>query len=68
MQWFLYLGVLCFFITGLCVGAWTSGDQQRANFHLEPKEDRKLKHKVAIWSALVGIVSFAVVGLLYFLS
>ncbi|UNK19088.1 DUF5316 domain-containing protein [Paenibacillus sp. N3/727] len=68
MQWFLYIGFTCIFISGLCVGAWTTGYQQRGNFYSESKDDRGLKKKVATWFAVAGIVSFTVAGIYYLLS
>lgn len=65
MKLFIYLGIILIFVSGLCIGAWTTGYQQRSNFHSEPKVDREIKNKVAIWSALAGVVSFAVAGLMY---
>ncbi|MGF9697879.1 MULTISPECIES: DUF5316 family protein [Paenibacillus] len=68
MNFFIYLGIILIFVSGLCIGAWTTGYQQRGNFYSESKEDRKIKKKVATWSALAGVCSFAVAGLMYLLS
>ncbi|PYY25872.1 DUF5316 family protein [Paenibacillus illinoisensis] len=65
MNFFIYLGIILIFVSGICVGAWTTGYQQRGNFYSESKEDRKIKKKVATWSALAGVCSFAVAGLIY---
>ncbi|OAB41637.1 DUF5316 family protein [Paenibacillus glacialis] len=65
MKFFIYLGIVLIFVSGLCIGAWTTGNQQRRNFYSEPKEGRKIKNKVATWSALVGVGSFAIAGLMY---
>ncbi|MCM3132785.1 DUF5316 domain-containing protein [Paenibacillus polysaccharolyticus] len=62
MNFFIYLGIILIFVSGLCIGAWTTGYQQRGNFHTESKEDRYIKKKVARWS------TFAVAGLIYLLS
>jgi len=68
MNFFIYLGIILIFVSGLCIGAWTTGYQQRGNFYSESKEDREIKKKVATCSALAGVVSFAVAGLMYLLS
>ncbi|OAB42173.1 DUF5316 family protein [Paenibacillus antarcticus] len=68
MNFFIYLGIILIFVSGLCIGAWTTGYHQRGNFYSEPKEDREIKKKVATWSALAGVISFAVAGLMYLLS
>ena len=68
MKIFIYLGIILIFVSGLSIGAWTTAYQQRGNFYSESKEDREIKKKVATWSALAGVCSFAVAGLMYFLS
>ncbi|WP_312148872.1 DUF5316 domain-containing protein [Paenibacillus odorifer] len=67
MQIFIYIGLGFFIISGICVGAFTTGTQQRGNFYSESKQDRKGKNKVANWSALGGLISLAVAGILYLL-
>jgi len=52
-------------ISGICVGGFTTGTQQRGNFYSESKEDRKIKNKVAKWSALGGVLSLAIAGVVY---
>jgi len=68
MNFFIYLGIILIFVSGLCIGAWTTGYQQRGNFHSESKEDSEIKKEVAKWSTFAGICSFAVAGLIYLLS
>lgn len=68
MNFFIYLGIILIFVSGLCIGAWTTGNQQRGNFYSESKQNREIKKKVATWSTLAGICSFTVAGLMYFLS
>lgn len=43
MQIFIYIGLGFFIISGICVGAFTTGTQQRGNFYSESKQDRKAK-------------------------
>ncbi|HWO78268.1 MAG TPA: DUF5316 family protein [Bacillus sp. (in: firmicutes)] len=66
-QFFLFVGVTCFIISGLLVGAWVSGDRQRGNFHSETAVDRRLRTKIAYISFLVGILAFVISGIIYFL-
>ncbi|NUU79076.1 DUF5316 family protein [Paenibacillus xylanilyticus] len=68
MNFFIYQGIILIVVSGLSIGAWTTGYQQRGNFYSESKEDREIKKKVATWSALAGVCSFAVAGLMYLLS
>ncbi|MFS0873146.1 DUF5316 family protein [Paenibacillus xylanilyticus] len=68
MNFFIFLGIILLFVSGLCIGAWTTGYQQRGNFYSESKEDREIKKKVATWFALAGVCSFAVAGLMHLLS
>lgn len=57
MQVFIYIGIGFILISGICVGAFTTGTQQRGNFYSEQKEDRKVKAKVAKWSFLGAVIS-----------
>lgn len=45
MQIFIYIGLGFFIIAGICVGAFTTGTQQRGNFYSESSETVKLKTK-----------------------
>ncbi|WP_313641127.1 DUF5316 family protein [Paenibacillus sp.] len=65
MQIFIYIGLAFVVVSGLCVGGFTTGTQQRGNFYSESQNDRKIKNKVANWSALGGVISFAVAGVIY---
>lgn len=64
-QFFLIVGVIGILISGVFIGAWTDGQQQRANFHSETKEHRNFRTKIAIISCLAGVVSLAIAGLIY---
>lgn len=68
MNFFIYLGIILILVSGLCIRSWTTGYQQRGDFYSKPKEDLEMMKKVATWSTLAGIVSFAVAGLMYLLS
>ncbi|KAA1180783.1 DUF5316 family protein [Paenibacillus sp. B2(2019)] len=67
MRIFIYIGLAFFVISGICIGGFTTGTQQRGNFYSESKEGRKIKNKVANWSALGGVLSLAIAGLVYLL-
>lgn len=68
VNFFMIIGVIGIIISGIFIGAWTSGQQQRANFHSETKEHRHFRTKVAIVSGLIGLISFGIAGLIYFLK
>ncbi|ASA23326.1 DUF5316 family protein [Paenibacillus donghaensis] len=68
MQFFIYFGLAFILISGIFIGGFTTGYQQRGNFYSEQKEDRKMKRKVANWSALAGIISFAIAGIIHLLN
>jgi len=67
LKFFLIVGVIGILISGIFIGAWTSGQQQRANFHSETDDDRNLRTKIGIISGLIGLVSLGVAVLIYFL-
>lgn len=59
-----------FFFIGISLvfsGALVSGDRMRANFSTETVEDRHKRNNVTFRSALIGIPSFVVAILFYFL-
>ncbi|SDT50063.1 hypothetical protein SAMN05444162_4613 [Paenibacillaceae bacterium GAS479] len=54
------LGIVSLAISGILVGAFTSGDRQRANFHSEDADERISKRKWAWWFLLFGIGMMAI--------
>ncbi len=64
---FLVIGIISIIISGISIGAWVNGEQQRANFHSETAEHRNVKTKVSMVFGLVGIVALSAAGLMYFL-
>lgn len=54
-QFFLIIGVIGILLSGIFIGAWTNGQQQRANFHSETEEHRGFRTKIALYSGLIGI-------------
>ncbi|WP_414491341.1 DUF5316 family protein [Sutcliffiella horikoshii] len=67
IQTFLIIGIVAIGISGVFLGVWTSGQEQRANYHSETKDHRDFRSKVGIYSGLVGLVSLGVVGLLLYI-
>ncbi|QCR31926.1 DUF5316 family protein [Lysinibacillus sp. SGAir0095] len=67
MNIFLIVGVISIIISGIFIGAWTDGQQQRANFHTETEDHRNFRTKIGMISGLVGLSSLGLAGLIYFL-
>lgn len=67
VQVFLIIGVISIIISGVFIGVWTSGQQQRANFHSETQVHRNFRTKIGLYSGLVGVVSLGISALIYFL-
>ncbi|OME67397.1 hypothetical protein BK120_34190 [Paenibacillus sp. FSL A5-0031] len=65
MQWFIYIGIGFIFISGLMVGAWTTGEQQRGNFYSEDKSERAIKRKISTVTLLLGLISFGIAYLIH---
>ncbi|MGJ3196898.1 DUF5316 family protein [Peribacillus frigoritolerans] len=66
-KFFLIIGVVGIIISGIFIGAWTGGQQQRANFHSESEGHRNFRTKTAFFSGLIGVISLGITGLIYFL-
>ncbi|MBN8252119.1 DUF5316 domain-containing protein [Priestia flexa] len=64
---FLVIGIISIIISGISIGAWVNGEQQRANFHSETAEHRSVKTKVSMVSGLVGFLALSIARLIYFL-
>ncbi|MEH7115507.1 DUF5316 family protein [Neobacillus niacini] len=67
IQFFLIVGVVCILISGVSIGAWTDGQQQRANYYTETTKDRHFKTKIGLYTGFGGLISLGIAGLLYFL-
>lgn len=67
LKFFLLVGIIGIVISGIFIGAWTDGQQQRANFHSETKEHRNFRTKIATITGFVGLISFGIASLIYFL-
>ena len=67
MNIFLIIGVISIVISGVMIGAWSDGQRQRDNFHVDDSEQRISRLKGSMLFALVGILSFAIAGFMYYL-
>ncbi|MEH6936849.1 DUF5316 family protein [Bacillus sp. JJ664] len=65
---FIFIGIIGFLLSGITLGVFTSGEQQRANFYTQMKEDRKSNFKFSLWSGLVGMISFFIAGVIYYIQ
>ncbi|MFN7252418.1 MAG: DUF5316 family protein [Anaerobacillus sp.] len=63
---FLIIGAIGIIISGIFIGAWTNGLQQRANFHSETENHRHFRTRIAMVSGLLGLISLGVAGLIYY--
>ncbi|MGY6212268.1 DUF5316 domain-containing protein [Cytobacillus firmus] len=67
IQLFVIVGLTCIVISGLFIGAWTNGQQQRANYHSETDEHRNFRTRIAMYAGLAGVISLLIAGLIYLL-
>ncbi|MGD6779935.1 DUF5316 family protein [Sutcliffiella horikoshii] len=67
IQLFLIIGIVAIVVSGMFLGVWTSGQQQRANYHSETKDHRDFRSRVGIYSGLIGLVSLGLAGLLFYI-
>jgi hypothetical protein len=62
------IGTIGIIKSGIFIGAWTNGQQQRANFHSETEDHRNFRTKIAMISGGIGITSLVIAGLLYYFT
>ncbi|MBS2968104.1 hypothetical protein J9317_04960 [Metabacillus sp. KIGAM252] len=67
IQFFLIAGIIGIIISGISIGSWTGGQQQRANFFSETKEHRVFRSRIAMFSGLAGVIFLGISGLLWYL-
>lgn len=67
IQAFLIIGIIAIIVSGMFLGVWTSGQQQRANYHSETKEHRDFRSKVGIYTGLIGVAALGLAGLLFYI-
>ena len=63
----LIIGVISIIISGIFIGAWTTGEQQRANVHSETEDHRHFRTKMAMVTGAVGLIAFGIAGVIYYL-
>nr|WP_280524853.1 DUF5316 family protein [Rummeliibacillus suwonensis] len=61
------MGIICIVISGLSIGAWTSGSEQRANFFSETKEYRNSREKVGLYFGAIGVILLIIAALMWYL-
>ncbi|MEH7275881.1 DUF5316 family protein [Neobacillus vireti] len=66
-QVFIIVGLVGILISGISIGAWTDGQQQRANFYTETTKDRHFRTKIGLYTGLGGLISLGIAALIYFL-
>jgi Family of unknown function (DUF5316) len=64
---FLIIGIVGILNAGIFMGAFTTGQQQRANYYTETEEERRLRFKVGKVCGLIGLVSLLIGMLFYFI-
>ena len=67
VQVFLVIGFISIILSGIFIGVWTNGQQQRANFHSETQVYSNYRFKIGLDSGLIGVVSLGISALIYFL-
>ncbi|MBX9974084.1 DUF5316 family protein [Cytobacillus firmus] len=67
IQLFLIVGLTCIVISGVFIGAWTNGQQHRANYHSETDEHRNFRTRIAMYTGLAGVISLGIAGLILLL-
>jgi hypothetical protein len=68
LKFFVIVGVVSILISGTFIGAWTNGEQQRANYHSETADHRAYRTKLGLYSGLIGLLSFSAAGLVWYLT
>jgi Family of unknown function (DUF5316) len=67
-NFFILIGIIGVGLSAITSGALVSGDRQRANFHSETKEQRKLNFKLSLWTGLVGLGAFLIAGIIHYVQ
>ncbi|MEK3934264.1 DUF5316 family protein [Sporosarcina sp. FSL W7-1349] len=64
-NFFIIGGIVFVVISGLSLGAWSNGAEQRANFHSETKEHRGFRERIALYSGIIGIIFLGIATILW---
>ena len=65
---FLIIGMISVMLSGINIGAWTSGAQQRADFHTQTTEQRNRRTKMGLIFGGIGLASFGIAALINFIN
>ena len=63
----LTVGIICFGISGVMLGAWTDGQRQRDYYEAGESKQRNVRLKSSLVFAVFGILSFILVGIIHLL-
>ncbi|MFJ7829325.1 DUF5316 family protein [Peribacillus sp. NPDC097264] len=63
---FMIIGVVGISLSGIFIGAWTTGPEQRANFHSETSEHRQFRLNMSLYTGIIGILSLGIAGLIWY--
>ncbi|MGE7661190.1 DUF5316 family protein [Peribacillus sp. NPDC097197] len=63
LKLFMIIGVVGISLSGIFIGAWTTGPEQRANFHSETSEHRQFR---LLYTGIMGILSLGIAGLIWY--
>ncbi len=64
---FMIIGIIFIAISGLAIGAWINGPEQRANFHSETKEHRSARVRIGLYSGVIGFAFLGLAAIVWFL-
>ena len=63
----LTVDIISFGISGVMLGAWTDGQRQRDYYEAEESKQRNVRLKSSLVFAVIGILSFILVGIIHLL-
>ncbi|MGE7602373.1 DUF5316 family protein [Peribacillus sp. NPDC097675] len=66
LKLFMIIGVVGICLSGIFIGAWTTGAEQRANFHSETREHRQFRTKISLYTGILGALSLGIAGLIWY--
>ncbi|MFJ7744581.1 DUF5316 family protein [Peribacillus sp. NPDC097295] len=66
LKLFMIIGVVGICLSGILIGAWTTGPEQRANFHSETSEHRQFRTRISLYAGFIGILSLGIAGLIWY--
>ncbi|GAA0445969.1 MAG: DUF5316 family protein [Bacillota bacterium] len=60
------IGLVGIVISGIFLGVFTSGQQQRANYHSETREHYAFRTKIGLYCGSIGLVFLGIAGLIWY--